>query len=95
VFADPTLVTEARLGRRTLILPVLGLTLLFAAYETAILVGAPLPEPISVMLPGMALPPWLVAAHLGALAMTISLGWRATHACHHALAQSAKLPGKS
>jgi hypothetical protein len=93
MFADHTLVTEARLGRRTLILPVLVLTILLAAYEAAILNGVPLPEPISVALPGMVMPPWLMAAHLGAISMTVSLCWRATQACHHALVQSVKLPG--
>ena len=93
MFADRTLVAEARLGRRALILPVLALTILLAAYETAILAGAQLPEPGSIALPGMAMPPWLMAAHLGALAMTASLCWRSTQACHQALIQSAKLPG--
>ncbi|TAN35668.1 MAG: hypothetical protein EPN23_10875 [Verrucomicrobia bacterium] len=95
MLADHALVTEARLGRRTLILPVLALTMLLAAYETAVLADMPLPKPISVALPGMAMPPWLMAAYLGAISMTVSLCWRATHACHHALVQSAKLSGKS
>lgn len=95
ILADSTLATEARLGRRTLILPVLGLTLLLAAYEAAVLTGVPLPEPATVALPGMVMPPWLMAAHLGAISMTVSLCWRATQACHRALVQSAKLPGNS
>jgi len=93
MFADRGLETEARFGRRALILPVLILTLLLAGYETAIFSGAPWPEPPAVNLPGMALPPWLAMAHLGAILMTISICWRCTQACHQVLAQTAKLPG--
>jgi hypothetical protein len=92
ILGDHGLATEARFGRRALIVPVLLITLLLMAYETAIAAGAPLPEPPSIALPGLILPPWLAMAHLGAVLMTLSIGWRCTHACHLALAQTAKQP---
>ena len=90
IFADQGLMAEARFGRQALIIPVLLLTMGFAIYETAILAGAPWPEPPSIALPGMALPPWLIMAQLGAILMTVSICWRCTHACHQALVRSVK-----
>ena len=92
IFADHGLTAEARFGRRALIVPVLILTLMLAGYETPILAGAAWPEPPSVSLPGMALPPWLIMAQLGSILMTISICWRCTQACHQALIHSAKRP---
>ena len=92
-FADQGLMSEARFGRLALIAPILLLTTGFTAYETAILAGAPWPEPPSLALPGMALPPWLIMAFLGAILMTVSICWRCTHACHQALVRSVKRVG--
>lgn len=92
MLGDHGLATEARFGRRSLIVPVLLITLLLMAYEIAIAAGAPLPEPPAIALPGLVLPPWLAMAHLGSVLMTLSIGWRCTNACHHAIAQTAKQP---
>jgi len=63
-----------------------------AGYEGAIIAGAPLPEPPSIAMPGLVVPPWLVMLQLGAILMSMSIGWRCTHACHRALVQAAKPP---
>ena len=89
---DHALAVEARFGRRALIFPVLLLTVLVAGYEGAIIAGAPLPEPPSIAMPGLVVPPWLVMLQLGAILMSMSIGWRCTHACHRALVQAAKPP---
>ncbi len=92
MFGDHGLATEARFCRRALIGPVLWITLLLMAYMSAIATGAPWPEPPAIALPGLVLPPWLAMAHLGSVLMTLSIGWRCTRACQHALAQTAKQP---
>jgi hypothetical protein len=92
LLGDHALAVEARFGRRTLIFPVLLLTVLVAGYEGAILAGAPLPEPPSIAMPGLVLPPWLVMLQLGAILMCLSIGWRCTHACQRALIRSYKPP---
>jgi hypothetical protein len=43
-------------------------------------------------MPGLVVPPWLVMLQLGAILMSMSIGWRCTHACHRALVQAAKPP---
>lgn len=88
MLGDHALAIEARFGRRALIFPVLVLTVLVAAYEGAILAGAPLPEPPSIAMPGIVVPPWLVMLQLGAILMSMSIGWRCTHACQRALLQA-------
>lgn len=92
MLGDHALATEARFGRRALIFPVLLITLGLIAYEGAIIAGAPWPEPPAIALPGFVLPPWLIMANLGAVLMTLSIGWRCTHACQRALVHTAKQP---
>jgi hypothetical protein len=92
MLGEASLAAEARFSRRALLVPVLLLTLLLMAYVAAIVAGAPLPEPPAIALPGLVLPPWLAMAHLGSVLMTLSIGWRCTRACHHAIAQTAKQP---
>ncbi len=88
MLGDHALAVEARFGRRALIFPVLLLTVLVAGYEGAILAGVPLPEPPSIAMPGLVVPPWLVMLQLGAILMSMSIGWRCTHACQRALIQA-------
>ena len=92
MLGDHSLATEARFGRRALIFPVLLITVLLSAYETAIYLGAPWPELPALALPGFVLQPWIIMANLGAVLMTLSIGWRCTHACQKALVHTAKQP---